>query len=82
MLDPEKVRERVTLLQRLRELPAERIEQEIGDQERTLKLLEEKTERPSIDFPPLKYPIDFETALICLANKSREIRLSRLTVQA
>jgi hypothetical protein len=42
MLDPEKNRERVLLLQRLRELTAERIEQEIADQERTLKLLEEK----------------------------------------
>ncbi len=42
MLDPEKTRERVLLLQRLRELAAERMEQEIADQERTLKLREEK----------------------------------------
>jgi hypothetical protein len=42
MLDPEKTRERVLLLQRLRELTAERMEQEIAEQERMLKLLEEK----------------------------------------
>jgi len=42
MLDPEQTRERVLLLQRLRELTAERMEQEIADQERTLKLLEEQ----------------------------------------
>ena len=42
MLNPEQTRERVLLLQRLRELTAERIEQEIADQERTLKRLQEK----------------------------------------
>jgi hypothetical protein len=42
MLDPEKTRERVWFLQRLRELAAERMEQEIADQERTVKLREEK----------------------------------------
>ena len=48
MLEPEKTRERVLLLQRLRELTAERIEKEIADQSRTLKLLEEK-HRATID---------------------------------
>jgi hypothetical protein len=43
MLDPEETRERILLFQRLRELNAERIEQEIADQERALKLLDEKT---------------------------------------
>lgn len=42
ILDPEKTRERILILQRLRELTAERIEEEIADQERALKLLEEK----------------------------------------
>ena len=42
MLDPEKTRERVLLLQRLRKLNRERIEQESADQERALKHLEEK----------------------------------------
>jgi hypothetical protein len=42
MLDPEQTRERVLLLQRLRELAAERMEQEIADQKRTVKLREEK----------------------------------------
>jgi hypothetical protein len=41
MLDPEKTRERVLLLHRLRELTAERMEQEIDE---TLKLLEEKNQ--------------------------------------
>jgi hypothetical protein len=42
MLDPEKTRERILLLQRLRELNVARIEKEIDDQEQALKLLEEK----------------------------------------
>lgn len=42
MLDPEKTREGALRLQRLRQLTAERIQQEIADQERTLKLLKEK----------------------------------------
>ena len=48
MLDPEKTRERVLLLQGLRELTAERIAKEIADQQRTLKLLEDKN-RATID---------------------------------
>jgi hypothetical protein len=48
MLDPETTRERVLRLQWLRELTAERIEQEIADQERTLKLLEE-TNRKTVE---------------------------------
>ncbi len=44
MLDPEQTRERVLILQRLRELAAERFEQETVDQERTWKLLEEKNQ--------------------------------------
>jgi hypothetical protein len=59
MLDPEKVRERVTLLQRLRELPAERIEQEIADQERTLKLLEEKNRETVERLSASKIPYRF-----------------------
>jgi len=43
MLDPEQTNDRVLLLQRLRELTAERIEQAIADQQRTWKLLEEKS---------------------------------------
>ena len=42
MLDPEQTRERVLIFQRLRELTAERIEQEIADQQQTWKLSEEK----------------------------------------
>jgi hypothetical protein len=42
MLDPDKTRERVLLLQRLRELNAQRIEKEMADQELALELLEEK----------------------------------------
>jgi len=43
MLDSEKNRDRVLRLKRLRELSAERIEQDIADQDRSLKLLEEKS---------------------------------------
>jgi len=42
MLDPEQTRERMLMIQRLRELTAERIEEEIANQERALKLLDEK----------------------------------------
>jgi len=42
MLDPDQTRERVLMFQRLRELTAERIEQETANQQRTWKLLEEK----------------------------------------
>ena len=42
MLDPEQTRERVLIFQRLRELTAERIEQQIANQQRTWILLEEK----------------------------------------
>lgn len=42
MLDPEQTRERVLIFQRLRDLTAERIEQEISNQQRTWKLLEEQ----------------------------------------
>ena len=44
MLDPEQTRERVLMFQRLRELNAERIEQETANQQRTWKLLEEKNQ--------------------------------------
>jgi len=42
MDDPDKIRERVLLLQRLRELAAQRNEQETVNQRRAWKLLEEK----------------------------------------
>jgi antitoxin component HigA of HigAB toxin-antitoxin module len=42
MLDSETTRERVLLFQRLRELTAERMEQEIAARQWTLRLLEEK----------------------------------------
>lgn len=48
MLDPEQTRERVIFLHRLRELTAERIEQESADQLQTWKLLNEKY-RATID---------------------------------
>ena len=42
MLDPEQINDRRLFLQRLRELTAERIEQEIAEQQQTWKLLEKK----------------------------------------
>ena len=42
MLDPEQTNDRLLFLYRLRELTAQRIEQESADQHRTWKLLEEK----------------------------------------
>jgi hypothetical protein len=42
MLDPDETRERILLLQRLRELNAARIEKEMADQELALELLEER----------------------------------------
>ena len=43
MLDPEQINDRRLFLQRLRELTAERIEQELAEQQQTWKkLLEEK----------------------------------------
>ncbi len=42
MDDPDRIRERVLLFQRLRELTAQRIEQEATNQKRTLEQLEEK----------------------------------------
>ena len=42
MDDPDKIRERVLLFQRLRELSAQRIEQEAAEQRQTLELMEEQ----------------------------------------
>jgi len=42
MLDPERINDRRLLLQRLRERTAERIEQELAEQQQRWKLLEEK----------------------------------------
>jgi len=44
MLEPEKTNGRLLLRQKLRQLSAERIEKEIGDQQRTWKLLLEPSD--------------------------------------
>ena len=66
MLDPEKTQERVLLLQRLRELNAERMEQEIVNQQRTWLMLEEKNRATIERLAACKIPIGFETELIGL----------------
>jgi hypothetical protein len=69
MLDPEKTCERVLLLQRLRELNAERMEQEIVNQQRTWLMFEEKSRATIERLAACKIPRDFETVLIGLENK-------------
>ena len=71
MLDPEKTRERVLLLQRLRELNAARMEEEIANQQRTWLLLEEKSRATIERLAACKIPMDFETELILRINRAR-----------
>mgnify|MGYP006871752103 CR=1 FL=1 len=59
MLDPEQTHDRLLILYRLRELTAERIEQEIADQHRTWKLLEEKNRATVERLSASKIPYTF-----------------------
>ena len=49
MLDPEQTNDRLLLLRRLCELSAERIDQEIADQQRAWKLLLEEENRATME---------------------------------
>ncbi len=66
MLDPEIARERVLLLQQLRELTAERIEKESARQQRMWRLLEEKNratvERLNGSKTPVPFAFEFMSA--------------------
>jgi hypothetical protein len=73
MLDPETTRERVLLLQRLRELNTERMEQEIAYQQRTWQLLEEKSRATIERLATCKIPRIFETELIALRTNDARL---------
>ena len=49
MLDSEQINDRLLLLRRFRELTAQRIEQEIADQQQAWKLLLEEENRATIE---------------------------------
>ena len=59
MLDPERINDRRLFLQRLRELTAERIEQELAEQQQRWKLLEEKNLATSERLAACKNPHRF-----------------------
>ena len=62
MLDPEQTRERVLILQRLRDLTAELIEQQSANQERARQLLEEKHQATIERLIAVKIPDVIRTA--------------------
>ena len=62
MHDPEQTRERVLIFQRLRELAAERLEQENANQQQTLKLLEEEQQATIARLLAAKTPDTTRTA--------------------
>jgi len=71
MLDSEQINDRLLLLRRFRELTAQRIEQEIADQQQAWKLLLEEENRATIErIATCKIPRDFETELTANATKT------------
>ena len=71
MLDSEQINDRLLLLRRFRELTAQRIEQEIADQQQAWKLLLEEENRATIErIATCKIPRDFETELTASATKT------------
>jgi len=71
MLDSEQINDRLLLLRRFRELTAQRIEQEIADQQQAWKLLLEEENRATIQrIATCKIPRDFETELTANATKT------------
>jgi len=71
MLDSEQINDRLLLLRRFRELTAQRIEQEIADQQQAWKLLLEEENRATIErIARCKIPRDFETELTASATKT------------
>jgi hypothetical protein len=71
MIDIELINDRLLFLRRLRELTAERIEQQIADQQRAWKLLLEEENRATIErIATCKIPRDFETELTANATKT------------
>jgi len=71
MLDLEQIDDRLLYMIRLRELTAERIEQQIADQQQAWKLLLEEENRATIErIARCKIPRDFETELTASATKT------------
>jgi len=71
MLDLEQIDDRLLYMIRLRELTAERIEQQIADQQQAWKLLLEEENRATIQrIATCKIPRDFETELTANATKT------------
>ena len=71
MLDSEQINDRLLFLRRLRELTAERIEQQIADQQQAWKLLLEEENRATIErIATCKIPGDFETELTADVTKT------------
>ena len=71
MLDLEQIDDRLLYMIRLRELTAERIEQQIADQQQAWKLLLEEENRATIQrIATCKIPKDFETELTANATKT------------
>ena len=71
MLDLEQIDDRLLYMIRLRELTAERIEQQIADQQQAWKLLLEEENRATIQrIATCKIPRDFKTELTASAMKT------------
>jgi hypothetical protein len=71
MIESELINDRLLFLRRLRELTAERFDQEIADQQRAWKLLLEEENRATIQrIATCKIPKDFETELTANATKT------------
>jgi hypothetical protein len=71
MIESELINERLLFLRRLRELTAERIEQQIADQHRAWKLLLEEENRATIErLTTCKIPGVFETELTANATRT------------
>ncbi len=73
MFDPEINRERVLLLYQLRELAAERTEQELARQQRSWKLLEEKNLATVERLSRAKMPEQFAVEFMTPATRPRQI---------
>ena len=71
MIESELINDRLLFLRRLRELTAERFDQEIADQQQAWKLLLEEENRATIQrIATCKIPKDFETELTANATKT------------
>ena len=71
MLDPEQINDRLLFLRRLRELTAERIDQQFADQQLAWKLQLEEENRATIErIASYKIPGVFETELNSNALKA------------